>query len=461
MQNHLQEKPNMRIPKFTHFFVAALLLATFAVSVAAQITSTATGKVTLKQADGTEAPVAGAVVEIHRTDIKQTLKTKTDKRGEYVYAGLDPVGVFTIIVSAPGATASYLSNVRINQRPNNDFSLVPGDGKPLTLAEVKAMGAGGAAKGGTATAAKGSTPASTAGTPAKASGEPTLTPEEAKKKQAEYEKQVAEIAAKNAKVEERNAKLPVVFKAANEAFSAKKYDEAITLYDQAIGIDPNEAVVYRNKAIVLRTRAVDTYNAAAKAKDQAGKDAARADLKLATETAEKAIVTYRTPQADRASSVSPDAAKSEDLDYLFQRAESYRVALQTNAQVDTEAGIKAFQEYIAAETDSAKKTKAEAALGDALFQGGRVDESIAAYKTILAASPNNLDAIYGLGLALASDPTGAKTAEGRDMLQQFANKAPATDPRKQMAEEAVAGLNDALKPKPADKATTTTRRRKS
>jgi len=448
----------MRMPKFTHFFIAALLLATFAVNATAQQVP-ATGKVTLKQADGTEVPVVGAAVEFHRTDIKQTLKAKTDKKGEYVHAGLDLGGTFTIIVSAPGATPSYKENVRFGRQPQNNFSLLPGDGSSLTLADIKA---GSAAKGSTAGAAKGGTPAATTGgTAAKASGEPALTPEEIKKKQAEYERELAEVTAKNAKVQERNAKLPVVFKAANDAFNAKKYDEAVTLYDQAIGIDPNEAVVYRNKAIVLRTRAVDTYNTAAKAKDQAGKDAARADLKLATETAEKAVSTYRTPQADRVAAASQDAAKSEDLDYLFQRAESYRVALQTNAPVDTEAGIKAFQEYIAAETDTAKKTKAEAALGDALFQGGRVDESIAAYKTILAASPNNLDAIYGLGLALASDPTGAKTAEGRDMLQQFANKAPATDPRKQMAEEAVAGLNDALKPKPADKTTTTTRRRKS
>ncbi|HYG09886.1 MAG TPA: carboxypeptidase regulatory-like domain-containing protein [Pyrinomonadaceae bacterium] len=454
----------MRIPKFTHFFAAALLLAAFAVTAAAQ-TTTASGKVTLKQADGTEVPVAGALVEIHRTDIKQNLKTKTDKKGQYVYAGLDLTGTFTIIVSAPGATPSYISNVRVSQRPNNDFTLQPGDGSTLTLAEVKAASAGGASKTGTTAAAPkasagGTTAASTAGSTEKAPAEAPLTPEEAKKKQAEYEKQVAEIAAKNAKIEERNAKLPVVFKAANDAFSAKNYDEAINLYDQAIGIDPTEAVVYRNKSIVLRTRAVERYNAAAKAKDLAGKEAARADLKLATETAEKAVAAYRTPQADRVAA-APGAAKNEDLDYLFQRAESYRVALQTNAQVDTEAGIKAFQEYIAAETDTAKKTKAEASLGDALFQGGRVDESIAAYKAILANSPNNLDAIYGLGLALASDPTGAKTAEGRDMLEQFASKAPATDPRKQMAEEAVAGLNEALKPKPADKATTTTKRRKT
>jgi tetratricopeptide (TPR) repeat protein len=441
----------MRIPKFTHFFVAALLVATFAVNAAAQFTATATGKVTLKQADGTEVPVADAVVEIHRTDIKQTLKTKTNKKGEYTYAGIPPAGTYTLLVSAPGASPTYVANINLNRQSENNFTLNPGDGKALTLAEVKAMSAGGAG------AAKGNTPGSTA----KASGETALTPEEAKKKQAEYDKEVAEIAAKNAKTQERNAKLPVVFKAANDAFNAKKYDESITLYDQAIGIDPEEAVVYLNKAIALRMRAVDRYNAAAKTKDQAGKDAARADLKLATETAEKAIATYRTPQASRVSADAPGAARNDDLDYLFQRAEAYRIALQTNAQVDTQAGIKAFQEYIAAETDTAKKTKAESALGDALFFGGRVDESIAAYKAILAVNPNNLDAIYGLGLALASDPTGAKTAEGRDMLQQFASKAAATDPRKQMAEEAVAGLNEALKPRPADKTTTTTRRRKT
>jgi tetratricopeptide (TPR) repeat protein len=432
----------MRIPKFTHFVVAALLLvAAFAVNASAQNTATATGKVTLKQADGTEVPVQGALVELHRTDIKQYLKTKTDKKGEYIYAGIALEGMFTISVSAPGATPSFIVNVPVSRNPVNNFTLNPGDGKVLTLAEIKAMGSA----------------APAAATPGAApSG---MTPEEAKKKQAELDKEIATISAKNAKIEERNAKLPTVFKAANDAFNAKNYDLAITTYDQALEIDPTEAVVHRNKSIALRSRGVDKYNTAAKNKDQAGKDAARADLKLATETAEQAVKTYRTPQADRVAAASPEAAKAEDLDYLFQRAEAYRVALQTNAQVDTEAGIKAFQEYIAAESDAAKKTKAEAALGDALFFGGRVDESITAYKAILAASPNNLDALYGLGLALASDPTGAKTAEGRDMLQQFATKAAPTDPRKQMAEEAVAGLNEALKPKPADKATATKKRK--
>jgi len=433
----------MRIPKFTHFVaVTLLLLAAFAVTASAQVV-TAEGTVKLKQADGKEVPLKDAVVKFYRTDIKQEFNAKTDKNGRYVNAGIPLIGTFIIAFSGPGAQPTYLANVKIGGKPENSVTLNPGDGSMLTLAQIKAAPAG-AGTGG-----------------AKPGAAPAMTAAEAKKLDEEAAKKRAEVEANNAKIEDRNAKLPVVFKAANEAFNAKKYDEAIMLYDQAIGIDPNEAVVYRNKAIVLRTRGVDRYNTALKAKDQAGKDAARADLKLATETSEKAVTSYRTPQADRVAASTPDAAKNEDLEYLFQRAESYRVALQTNAQVDTEAGVKAFQEYIAAETDPAKKTKAEASLGDALFFGGRVDESIAAFKAILANSPNNLDAIYGLGLALASDPTGAKTAEGRDMLQQFASKAPATDPRKQMAEEAIAGLNEALKPKPADKATTTTKRRKT
>jgi tetratricopeptide (TPR) repeat protein len=432
----------MRIQKFTHFVVASLLLvAAWAVNVSAQFVVTATGKVTLKQADGTEAPLPGALVEIHRTDIKEYKKIKTDKKGEYLYTGINPTGTYTIIVSAPNATPSYVANINLNRQSANNFSLSPGDGRTLTLAEVKAAG-GGTVKAGAPTAAA------------------KISAEEVKKKQEELDKEIAAVEAKNAKIKERNAKLPEIFKAANEALKAKNYDLAITTYDQAIDIDPSEAVVYRNKSIALRLRGVDKYNVAAKARDTAGKESARGDLKLATETAEKAVTTFRTPSADRIpSSTAPDAAKTDELDYLFQRAEAYRLALQTNAPVDTEAGVKAFQEYIATETDAAKKTKAEAALGDALFFGGRVDESITAYKAILANNPSNLDAIYGLGLALASDPTGAKTAEGRDMLQQFASKAPATDPRKQMAEEAVAGLNEALKPKPADKATATKKRK--
>lgn len=442
----------MRIPKFTYSIVATLLLvAAFTVTASAQ--ATATGKVTLKQADGTEAPIEGAQVEIHRTDIKQTLKTKTNKKGEYVYAGLDYVGTFTIIVSAPGASPSYTAGIRISQRPNNNFSLSPGDGRTLTLAEIKAAATTttGAAKPGDA----------------KPGAAPTMTAEEAKKLDAEAAAKLAEVQAKNAKIEDRNIKLPVVFKAANEASTAanglkgaekiSKLDEALNGYNQGIEIDPEEAVVYRNKQIVLRSRGLEKYNVAIVNKDKAARDAgieaARNDLRDAVETGEKAIVVYRMRngggQAGNTGS-APGGQKDEIVTYMEDRAETYRRALQIKAPVDNEVAAKSIEEYINAEPDAAKKDKMQASLGDALFFAGRVNEAVAKFKEITTKNPNNMDALYGLGLALASsDPP--QLVEARDMLQQYASKAPES-PRKQEALEMVKYLDDTIKGEAANKA---------
>lgn len=439
----------MRVQKFTHYFAAALLLAVFAVTASAQQIA-ATGKVMLKQADGTEVPVAGALVEIHRTDIKQTLKTKTDKKGEYVYAGLDLVGTYTILVSAPGATPSYMANVRISSRPSNNFALTPGDGRVLTLADARA--------GATATP----TGAPVAGG-AKAGDAPPMTAEEAKRLDEEAAKKRAEVEAKNAKIVERNEKLPVVFKAGNDAVTASnsmkgadrisKLDEAINSYNQGIAIDPEESAVYRNKQIALRSRGLEKYNMAVTSKDKAAKDAgleaARNDLKDAVEAGEKAVATYRQ---SKASGEGGAAAKGENLEVavMEDRAETYRRALQIKAPVDNDVAAKSIEEYINAETDMAKKEKMQASLGDALFYAGRVDDAVAKFREILAKNPNNTDAVYGLGLALAST-NPPQLAEARDMLQQAANKSPEGSARKQEALEMVKYLEATIQGEAANK----------
>jgi tetratricopeptide (TPR) repeat protein len=437
----------MRVQKFTHYFAAALLLAVFTVTASAQQIA-ATGKVMLKQADGTEVPVAGALVEIHRTDIKQTLKTKTDKKGEYVYAGLDLVGTYTILVSAPGATPSYTANVRIGRQPSNNFTLTPGDGRVLTLADARA--------GATATGAP------VAGA-AKAGDAPPMTAEEAKRLDEEAAKKRAEVEAKNAKIMERNEKLPVVFKAGNDAVTASnsmkgadrisKLDEAINSYNQGIAIDPEESAVYRNKQIALRSRGLEKYNMAVTSKDKAAKDAgleaARNDLKDAVEAGEKAVATHRQ---SKASGEGGGAAKGEALDVsiMEDRAETYRRALQIKAPVDNDVAAKSIEEYINAETDMAKKEKMQASLGDALFYAGRVDDAVAKFREILAKNPNNVDAVYGLGLALAST-NPPQLAEARDMLQQAANKAPEGSARKQEAMEMVKYLEATIQGEAANK----------
>jgi hypothetical protein len=50
------------------------------------------GHVLLKQADGATARAADAVIDVFRTDMSGAYHTKTDKKGEFVFAGLPFIG---------------------------------------------------------------------------------------------------------------------------------------------------------------------------------------------------------------------------------------------------------------------------------------------------------------------------------------------------------------------------------
>ncbi|MFN2455922.1 MAG: carboxypeptidase regulatory-like domain-containing protein [Pyrinomonadaceae bacterium] len=436
----------MRINLLARVATIALFSLMSVAAASAQIQQ-ASGKVMLTQADGTTVPVKDAVVVFYRTDIKGEYKTKTDKSGKYVYAALPYTGTYTIVVSAPNAQPTFSAGVRISRKPENDFTLQPGDGSALTLEQIS-------------TALK-AAPGGAAAPPADAAA--------ARRAKEEYDKQVAAINAENEKAKATNAQLNEFLKAGNTAFNSKNYDQAVASYDQGIQADPTQAVFYSNKSAALRARATDKYNASIKAKDTAGIAAARTDFKTATEAADKAITLYRANKSKNGAAGGAAAAaatqpQNEELTtYLAPRAETYRVALQAKTPNIAEPGVKAIQEYLAVETDLAKKAKVQVSLGDALMQSGLFDESIVAYKTVLTASPDNLDAMYGIGVALAAlagePPNPAKLVEARDMLQRFANKAPASDPRKQEAESIAQSFDALLKTKPA--ANPTKGRRKS
>jgi tetratricopeptide (TPR) repeat protein len=427
----------------TRFAVAALLVAAFAVVAAAQ-TATIGGKIYLKQADGSKAPLPGAVVKIYRTDIKQEFETKSDKSGRYVEAGLPFIGTYTVVFSGAGASPWYFANIKLASLPpdkltSSDVTLEPGDGSTLTLDQVKAL----EARGGSAPAT--ANPAATA---------------EAKKRADELAAERKKIEAENAKAAEINTKLPDIMKAGNEAFVAAekisdntakiaKYDEAIAHYDEGLALDARQPNFLRNKAIVLLQRGRDKYNAALKAKDQAGKEAARADFKASTEAAEQALTISRELKSSGGPAAAAAPGQNEELPFLSTRFDAYRVALQTSAPIDNDAAAKAIEDYINAEPDQGKKDKAQSSLGDALFFAGRVDDSIAKFREVLAKNPNNLEAMYGLGISLAAKVTDATKdaallTEAHDMLQQFVAKAPEGYPRKQEAAESVKYLEDTM-----------------
>lgn len=437
----------MYIKHVPRALAAVLLLLSCAAAASAQVVP-ASGKVTLKQADGTTVPVQGAAVEIYRTDIAGRYVTKTDKSGNYIYAGIPFGGTYTILVSAPNARPDFLAGLRLSQQGENNFTLEPGDGRKLTLDEVKAAASAAPAAGGAGAAGGGGGGA------------------DARRAKEEMAKREAAIEAEKAKAAASNAQLSDLLKAGNDALNAKNYDQAITSYDQGIQADPEQAVFQLNKSVALRSRGVDRYNAAVKAKDNAGRDTAKADFKAAADASEKAVTNLRALGAKRGAGSAGGAAggaaapaaggapNAEELNYLSARAENYRIALQTGNSDLADAAAKAIQEYVTSETDPVKKAKAQVSLADALLQGGQVEQSVAAYRQALTANPENLDAMYGLGIALAADPTQSKEklTEARDALEKFAAKAPATDGRKQEAAAAAEGIGQSLKPAAAQPA---------
>jgi len=382
------------------------------------------GHVVIKQADGTSVPASEAAIDVYRTDLQGTYTTKTNKKGEFVFAGLPFVGTYIVAASHPQASPSWIPNVKAGRDIDYELSLSPGDGKKLTYDQIKAAIAGGGGGGGAAASTGGTKPAS---------GESS----EDKAKREEIARKNAEIMEKNKKIEESNAVVSRTFKAGNDALIAKNYDEAIRQYDEGLAADPEQAALLTNKALALKARGVDRYNAAIQAKDDAAKnsglEAAKSDFRTAAESTAKAMETLK---ADATSAATDPAAQqrfnANKLAALATRAETMRLFVTKVDQSQVDAGIAAYQEYMTAETDTAKKAKAQHDLAQMLFDANSFDKALEEYKKILAQNPDDTDALVKSGMLLfnigaMNNNDKAKYQEAANYLQQFVDKAPDTD----------------------------------
>ncbi|HYE64594.1 MAG TPA: carboxypeptidase regulatory-like domain-containing protein [Pyrinomonadaceae bacterium] len=393
--------------------VAVLLLSNIAVS--AQV-GQLRGRVMLKQADGTSTPVEGAIVDVFRTDLPGKYETKTKKKGEFVFAGLPYVGTYIISVSAPNAQPNFLPNIKVGRDIDYEITLDPGNGRRLTQEEARSLAAGSAPSGG--------------------GGERA----EDRAKREELMRKNAEIEAKNKKILEANEIVARTFKAGNEALMAKRYDEAITQYDEGLVADPEQIALLTNKSIALRARGVERYNAAIQSKDDSAKtsglEAARKDFRESAEAATKAAELAKAQPAPTEPAAQA-SLNSNKLAALSARAEAMRLFVTKGDPSQADAGIAAFQEYIAAESDPAKKAKAQIDAGNMLLDAGQATKALDEFQKVLAADPENVDATLGAGLALFQ--TGEKTnfQEAANYLQRFVDKAPDTHSLKSSAKEAL------------------------
>jgi len=98
-----------------NYFTFLLAVALFFLGSAAVFAQTAPvrGKVVIKKADGTVVPVADAVIDVYRTDITGKFPSaKTNKKGEFSFAGFPAGARVALAVSAPGVRADIYPDIK-------------------------------------------------------------------------------------------------------------------------------------------------------------------------------------------------------------------------------------------------------------------------------------------------------------------------------------------------------------
>lgn len=431
----------MSFKTFTRALAAALALAAFAAVAAAQTTQVS-GTVKLKQADGTEVPLAGATIDIYRTDIKQEFHVKTDKKGKYMHAGIPFVGTYTLVVSGPGARPDYAAGLRFTQEQPHDFTLQPGDGSKLTLEQIKTLG----------TASR-SAASNTASAPSES--------KEDKAKREEMERKVKEVEAKNAEITKSNESVKNAFEAGNAALKANNLDEAITQYQQGLAARPDEPALLTNLSEALRRRGVNRYNDALKNSDEAartqGMNAAKKDWTDAAEASQKALQFLNAAATDPAQAASQGQNK---LAAVSTRALAMRLVASKVDPSQAQAAWDAYQEYIKSEVDPTKQAKLKGEALQTIFDAGAMDLAVTQARAILTEDAENVDANRILGLALFASGDKAKFQEAANYLQHYVDKAPDTDPLKQSAKESLDYLKTAENVKPEKTTTSRPARRR-
>lgn len=393
-----------RSVKISFFTLFSLLFLSFA---ALAQNAPVSGTVTLNG-----APVEGATVEVFRTDINGSGPVaKTDKKGNFNFAGLQLGATYVLSISSPSAEPQFLPGVKAGAS-NLKFELKAGDGRRLTPEEVRE---------GVTLAASG--------------GGGTLT-EEQKKAQAEYQAKVKEVTEKNAKIEQETKVIEASLKEGNDAYTAKNWDVAIAKYDAGIQANPtfsgSAPVLMNNKGAALRERAVKTYNENVRNTDVTAKVAAfgkvKSDLGEAAETYHKSWNILKNAPAGEIA--DPKVKEAGIATAVRGAADTFRLMALTEQVDETKIAIakEILSEYEKVETDGAKKDSAKLILGDLYRVTGDADNAIAEYRKVVDVAPENLDGLAGLGLSLVNagyiNNNKEQLQEGANYLQKYASAAP-------------------------------------
>jgi tetratricopeptide (TPR) repeat protein len=389
-------------------FLAALIVFAGSAAVFAQ-NAPVRGIVKLQKADGTITPVADAVVSAYRTDIDKGKMpdAKTNKRGEFSFVGFPLGQKYVLAVSGPGIGPRIQPDVKGGME-NVVFTVNEGDGHVLTEAEVRQ-----AAKADPGPAADGKSSAESAAS---------------QKEREDLLKKNAEIEAKNKKIQADDDVARRANQEGRAALDAKNYDLAITKFDEGITAVPDYVgstpILLAGKLLALKNRGFDLYLQGARSSDAPAKiekyNAAKKEYAAALAAYAQGVDIVK--KAPAATDPKDQQARKSIMNDLYVNAiEVHR--LMAVAQVDTTRTAEAetmINEYLAQETDAAKKLKIQTTLGDIMRASGEFDKAVAAYKAVLEAAPDNNEVMASLGLSLVAQGTSVDPPN-RDQLQEGLN----------------------------------------
>lgn len=393
----------MRIRVFIQSMLALSLLA---ITAFAQ-----TGRIEGEVKNDKGEPIAGAKVQIVRTDIKGNYDVVTDKKGKFIHAGVPYVGRYTLMISAPGYDPGFQLNVKPEQ-PLQPFVLAVGSGKVLTLEEVNASA------GATKNAPAGAPP-------------PKMSEEEMKKRKEEVER----LKKENEDAAKYNETIGLVqerYKAATAFNEKKDYAGAVNEYREAIKINEEIHQSFGFIAQALFNRGVTQYNGGQK-------DTAKQDFAESVQAAQRALEGLAKQEVNP--KFKNDPAQIKQLRTFYTKSSADSAGLLASKYFDAsfaDTADKSYKALIDLTDDPAKKKEYHLKRANMLREAGKIDESIVAYKDMLVGDPENLEALYWLGIAYSSNE---KTwQDSANTLQAFADKAPDSDPRKAEAKAVIGEL---------------------
>lgn len=376
------------------------------ISAAFAQTSIIRGKVMLTNPNRNTATIAGAKVELYRTDVWAKLPaTHTNSNGEFIFAGVPLGGTYAVFVSGQGLAPDGFLNVKAGNE-NVVFKLIPGDGSYYPESAVQA-----------------------------------------------HVKTRAEI-------DLAEKQEPEDFNVANQLLNEEKYEAAIAAYDAMLKkylLGKLQDDVYRNQAFALNKLAVKAYNASIQSKN----DTERPQLlEKAVEYTKQAVSSaILSAHGYRFKAQKPGHKPTEDFNAKrtlsgFILLDSFRLGVLIRRDSSLLPLMKtALDEYLQLTPPPGNRAQAMKMYAESLDAVGDCGQAVAQYSIYLKEFPDDFEAfhpyakcIWFQGELHAEEKTKNEMRQtSANYFQKFLNAAPADHRFRRATIEALQELKDTYK----------------